>query len=453
MDQPEDVEVILTDDRRYHFHSSVLARNSSLLASLLTEQTAAKLGPKAKTAGVKIRWMIELKKNPHDVDLTGRAWLELVPLDRNGTPNFHPYGIVINENGRTPTTLFANYESIFYAFYNRDLPISDDDMPSALTHVLEILDIAEYLGCIPVISKSIDISLLKHGQALYRSIQKMPWGWLGLAMRLKSDVIFQESVVHLAGNWRKIKEDADAMARMNEMPESVTALCEHLHKGLVTRGKKLELALSSLYPGSMAVPFQNLPIRREEYAKDILVWLALSFFRHWLTQSIILEKGCHAADSGYKLYSQLGQAGDAYMDRQVISQFHSKFPMTKKAMNVLENHLLEIKECIRGVVAEHGILESTCLLDTRRFPVDYMTCVEVKKEDIPWVGRKGSANTRKRRLGLEPRRNESSAAAAEYQSEQDEVVEQCEEEAAADEDEDDLAPEADRERGKRARHA
>lgn len=76
MNQPEDVEVILSPEKRYQFHSSVLARNSDLFKSLLTERNAAKLCKRARNAGIKVRWMIELTKLPDDQDPAGR--LELV---------------------------------------------------------------------------------------------------------------------------------------------------------------------------------------------------------------------------------------------------------------------------------------------------------------------------------------------------------------------------------------
>jgi hypothetical protein len=304
-----------------------------------------------------------------------------------GEPFGNPTGIILNENGRIPTAtaLFENYEILLYAFYNKEIDIFDDDMQIALEHALHMLEIATYLGCVPVISKPIDVALIKHGQDLFRAIQRAPWAWVGLAIRIKSDIIYQESVVHLAGNWRKISEDKVAMARLRQCPEEVRALCKKLHKGLINKGKKLELALASLYPGGMAQPTDDIPIKREEYAKEILVWMALSFFRHWLGQRIIMEKGSAAPDGGYELYSQIGRSGEAYMDKVILNQFHQKFPMTKKAMNVLENHLLEIKEVMKGVVEAHGVLKHTCMLDTMRYPVDYLTCAEVKKEDLPWT--------------------------------------------------------------------
>ena len=66
MNQVEEVEVILGHEKRYRFHAGTLARSSTLFASMLTEPNAAKLNKKAREAGVKIRWMIELTHLPCD---------------------------------------------------------------------------------------------------------------------------------------------------------------------------------------------------------------------------------------------------------------------------------------------------------------------------------------------------------------------------------------------------
>lgn len=64
MNQTEDVEVLLGRHRRYKFHSGTLARNSTLLAELLTEKNAVRLNSRARSAGVKTRWMLELTRLP-----------------------------------------------------------------------------------------------------------------------------------------------------------------------------------------------------------------------------------------------------------------------------------------------------------------------------------------------------------------------------------------------------
>ena len=257
-------------------------------------------------------------------------------------------------------------------------------MDSALVDACHILDIADYLQCVATVSKPIDVALSKRGQDLYVCIQSKPWAWISLAYRIKSELIFKEALIHLAGNWRKIKTNPEARKTIGMMPGQVRAAIEMHHKALVSKGKKLELAVASLYPGDISTPTHDFPIKREEYSKDILIWMALSWFRHWFAQKTIAENGSLARDGGYGLYKQLGKAGDAYMDKALINQFHQKFPMTKKALNVLENHLLEIKEVMKGIVERHGILKSYCGLDTARFPVDYLTCAIIDQGDLPW---------------------------------------------------------------------
>lgn len=66
MNQAEDVEVMLCHKRLYKFHSGTLARNSTLFAEMLSERNAAKLNNRARTAGIKIRWMVELTRLPDE---------------------------------------------------------------------------------------------------------------------------------------------------------------------------------------------------------------------------------------------------------------------------------------------------------------------------------------------------------------------------------------------------
>lgn len=66
MNQVEDVEVILGHKRRYKFHSGTLARNSTHFAEMLSERNATTLNNRAKKAGIKIRWMIELTHLPSE---------------------------------------------------------------------------------------------------------------------------------------------------------------------------------------------------------------------------------------------------------------------------------------------------------------------------------------------------------------------------------------------------
>ncbi|CAO2653959.1 Nn.00g106920.m01.CDS01 [Neocucurbitaria sp. VM-36] len=384
MNQAEDVEVILGHERRYKFHSGTLARNSTLFADMLTEPNAAKLNSRARIAGVKIRWMMELTRLPCDQYPAG--CLELVELTPTGERADGRTGLIVNENGRIPQAhqAFGYYEAIFYAFYNKELSIDDTDMTAGLSDCYYLLRISDYLGCTNMVSKQIEVALLKQGQDLFRAIQVSPYLWVDMAYRIRSEPVFRECVIHLVGNWKAFKVNRSALDRVREIP-GLRALIEKYHRALLAKGKDLELAVLSNYPGNIAIPADELPIKRETYAKDILIWMALTFYRHWIGQRLIIDKGRHSADSGYELYKAFGTGGEAYMGKHVINQFHTKFPMTKKAMNVLENHVLEIKEWMKDVVKQSGILKWNCQLDVNRFPVKYLTCTDFQRGDYPWL--------------------------------------------------------------------
>jgi hypothetical protein len=313
----------------------------------------------------------------------------------------------VNENGRIPQAnkVFTNYESIFYAFYNKELRVDDTDMSAALSDCYQLLQISDYLGCTGLISKPIEVALFKHGQDLFRAIHTAPDAWIEMAYRIRSELLFKECMIHLVGNWRIHKAKPNLVDCLRNVP-GVRGLIEKYHRALLEKSKSLELSVVSHYPQAIRLPSEDLPIKRESYAKDILVWMALTFFRHWLSQRVITGKGCDAPDCGYDLFFTLGTGGDAYMDKAIINQFHTRFPMTKKAMNVLENHLYELKECIKKLVDESKVLRTQCQLDVHRFPVKYLTFTEFAREDFPWLKEEREATVVPAKRAYKPGGNE-----------------------------------------------
>lgn len=303
--------------------------------------------------------------------------------------------MIVNENGRISCKVYDHYESILYAFYNKEIRISDDDMHSALHDATQMICIADYLGSIPVISKPVEVALLKHGQQLYRSIHLNSASWIELAMSIKSESIFKEAMCHLVGNWAREKKKP-AGRSLKENPE-VNHLIEKYRAVLKAKSKKVETGLLSIYPGDMCTPSRDLPVKREDYSRDILVWIALTWFRHWIGQRLVAGKGHDGEDGGFELYRQISTGGEAYMDKVVINQFHRRFPMTKKALNVCENHLLEIKECLKNFVDKSRIMAVNCELDVHKYPVPYLTCIVFNREDLPWYEEILAKDVRRRR--------------------------------------------------------
>jgi hypothetical protein len=183
-------------------------------------------------------------------------------------------------------------------------------------------------------------------------------------------------------------------------------------------------------------------LQREEYAKDILVWMALSWFRQWFTQKIVSDRGHNADDGGYGLYKAIGAGGDAYMDKAVLSKFHAMFPITKKALNVIENHVCEIKECMSDWVRKSNLLTSNCQLNVEQYPVDYITCTEFETADFPWL--KDEEATMAVQKGKRPGGNDIAQrnrdAARRHREQRELELNLDSEDGAMDEDEDEEEP-------------
>jgi hypothetical protein len=97
---------------------------------------------------------------------------------------------------------------------------------------------------------------------------------------------------------------------------------------------------------------------------------------------------------------------------------------------VLENHLLEIKECIKEMVDKSGLMTSVCQLDVLKFPVKYLTCVEFERDDFPWLSKDvpvGGKRGRKMMGGNEIAKQKLEAARR-AQEEEDEGLEMSEDE-------------------------
>jgi hypothetical protein len=319
---------------------------------------------------------------------------QLVP-----NPSYGPM-IPLNENGKVPTKYIEYYRGIIDTFYGRELDLNDVGIQSALEDAMGLIEVAEYLGSVTAVAKNIDLALIKQGQVLFRSIANNPLEWLDLAVRITSEIIFKEAVIHVVGRWNEFTS-----AQKGGMGKDVKRVCVKHVDNLNRQRRALELQIGVLYPGGIVHPPGAPPVKRETFAADIMMWMAVCLFRQWLMQQILQDKTFRAKDGGYMLYKQMSEAGNKYLNRQVAAPFFGNFPMTKKGQNVFENHLLELKEVVKGSVCRSGLLESESALDTTKFKVPWLTCTAVEAMDYPWL-KKGTAPAAKRTR--EERREEDS---------------------------------------------
>lgn len=188
-------------------------------------------------------------------------------------------------------------------------------------------------------------------------------------------------------------------------PQIQSALASHdLHPSIVevltkkaqllkTLSQRTQSNLLSYYPEALQRTktvgrADRDSIGRASYANDIMQWVALSVWRHWLAQQVSADNTHHAADMGFEFFRLISRAGEAYLDRNQLRQFHDYFPMSLKGESVVENRVSELKADGQGMVRK--VLENHSYLDVEKFPAGHMTCTWVGPEDYPWETQSGA---------------------------------------------------------------
>jgi len=276
------------------------------------------------------------------------------------------------EIGKLPLPIYQHYDNLLRAYYHQPLTLNDTNITDVLRDIVGLADVAEYLGSMQVVSLCIDNALVKQGQVLYRSVATNPAAWADLAFRVQSEIIFKEAIVHLVGQWNELGKDETILASMRR---DIRELCMRKHTELDETKCAIELRIMGYYPSHLQRPTGNTgpgsltlrgsasPVKTTTYQSDVLCWMALNLFRHWLGQHVCGGLNRYAPDGGYVFYHALGGGGDKYVDHQAIEAFTRFFPLSRKSRNLFESHLGTLKEGVKKYV--HDLLQHKSKLASR----------------------------------------------------------------------------------------
>ncbi|KAM0715216.1 hypothetical protein Q7P37_009681 [Cladosporium fusiforme] len=372
-----DVLIIITPSRRYKLHSAVLRRSSPTLATILDEEAAVELSKNARRKGVTTRFRLHLINNENagvrqgGVEAPSHV-LRRIPLDESGTPAGQYPQLLgdANENGRVVEQFVLAWEQVLGAFYNRGIDIGDNEH-DGLEYLLEsagtVLAVAEYLHNPGIVTRPIEATLLSLGQVLQRSIATNPAPWLDFTFRLRSKSLWKEALIHGTGRFNS-PPIRDALST-HDLHPSIAQILSKKAALLKSLSQRTQNQLLSYYPEALQRTktvgrADRDSIGRASYANDIMQWLGLTVWRHWIAQQ---------ADRA---------SGEAYLDRNQLRQFHEYFPMSLKGESVMENRISELKADGQGMVRK--VLENCSYLDTEKFKPGHMTCTWVGPDDYPW---------------------------------------------------------------------
>lgn len=400
-----DVKIVITVARKYQLHSSILKANSPLMQRLLDDQFTAKLSKQAIKKGVVVRNKIHAVKNhgedfiPLDVGLI----LEPISLDNEGRAiDEEPVGLDL-ENGILVPPIYAVsplmiHDCVFKStltFIRRPMILSSARSTTApstlvglgrpalqifsrwhstsqrsrntsksyvnrqLPYQIRLLTPNLMFSQIDMITKPIEAELLSTGQTAQRSIAQDPAAWLDFAYRIRSKAVFREALIHAVG---QVNTPPMQTAMRKSMRRDVLELVVKKAK-IQCDGVKTALRnVLSYYPlhlqrARMVGLAEIDNFGRDSYSNDIFNWMALTVYRHYVTQYVANDQTHLAPDMGFWLLSAMGEGGDRYLDKATLNEFHRLFPMSNKGMSVVESKVNDIKEEVKKFVVVRFLIQ------------------------------------------------------------------------------------------------
>ena len=171
------------------------------------------------------------------------------------------------------------------------------------------------------------------------------------------------------------------------MKKPVLDLLQKKGQDLMEAVQNAEMKLLSYYPPAL---LRELSVglvdkdnnSRASYGNDILTWIALVAFRQFTGQNCASDETHHAEDMGYEFMDAIAKAGDHYLSKNELKEFHRLFPMSGKATSAVEAKLAEIKQ--HAATFGVPLLKNESQLDVNKYPSGYFTCATVRFEDYPW---------------------------------------------------------------------
>lgn len=109
------------------------------------------------------------------------------------------------------------------------------------------------------------------------------------------------------------------------------------------------------------------------------MWQALCLVRQIITQNYALGRDRLAPDAGWAFYNTLAMGGQAYLDDDLVNQFHQAFSIDPEARDLFSQYVETLKEDMKLLVS--GLMQ----VRTHIRPQGWLVCAVVETQDLPWL--------------------------------------------------------------------
>ncbi|KAF2436634.1 hypothetical protein EJ08DRAFT_667361 [Tothia fuscella] len=273
---------------------------------------------------------------------------------------------------------FKTYDNLFRIFYNYP-PIMDSvNIANAYIECKTLLQLADMYDAIDIVGPRIDHHLLRFQGRLWKQIAKYPPSYLKLGYLARSKVIFQESLIHVVGQW-----PAGTGQLRGHVPQSVIDLIEDKVDELEETKSRVESKLWRL----------TLTTSRGERVtphNSWLDWQMMSLWRQWFAEnttqnatptSILKAPGPPPPLNTGRVFRKIGSAGSSYLGHDDVKKFLKISSELYSRDNVRrgERRLEELKNLARDAVKL--LMRSYLELDLREGGLPYLLCTRMEERD------------------------------------------------------------------------
>ncbi|PVH73375.1 hypothetical protein DL98DRAFT_431385 [Cadophora sp. DSE1049] len=376
-----DVRIVSPSGKVWKLHSIILMKASPVFAHLLGTTPGYNVSKRMRAEGNCVRWNVIMTADnrAREIDPEALKYMNLT--------------IMSNLNGLGETAGFNKlYDNFFRCVYNMEPNFANDNDAQARVMIVDattLLQAAVWLEAVPCVRLIIEANFLRLNQVLWKHIGDRPEGWIHIAARLQSPLMFRECLIHIVGKYHLDNGiDRAFLTKRAHGPltPKLWALIVQKAKELKDKKLRVERILMEFYPIRMIhmEDTETIP-GRAIYAADIYLWQALVVFRQFITSAFFSNFHHKAKDGGLAFYRTLG-AGDAtYLRADTLDKFHQSFDMSPKAKGLLLAALEQIKAEAKNVVAELLVDRSQLVRGPNDRPSEHLTCIEVLDEEMPWV--------------------------------------------------------------------
>jgi hypothetical protein len=298
-----------------------------------------------------------------------------------------------NINGLGAGTQYNKlYDNFFKCLYNISPEFSSTlNDPEARDFIIDatmLIEAANYLEAIPAVRVVVEANLLRLNQVIWMHLCARPEGWIHLAARLQSPLIFREAMLHIVGRFHLkngVKEHFLISDQHGEMGRKIWDLIVKKGKELKDKKLRVERHLLEYYPPRMLHKETDTTIPgRAIYANDIYIWQALTIFRQYCGSAFLANYHHRASDGGLAFYRTIAAGGGAYLRPETLDSFYTCFAMSSKGKACLAIALEHIKNDMKPLVKDLLVDHSQGVRGKHDPPLDHLTCTEIFEEEFPW---------------------------------------------------------------------